>query len=478
MIIAVVIMIACQNKDSIEGNIVLKVDEWEIDLNTFRITYESDPSFPGHKSGVEGLMEYAEKISDHILAEKLGVKEKIYNSEPFKDELEYIKREATIRAYYKHEIKDNIHISENEMHSAFQKMSVRLKVKHLFAPTREEAEALYELLESGIPFDTLAQQVFKNVGTSLGVADLGEIRWGDLETNIEEQIFRLSPNRYSKPVASRWGYHILLVTARSENIMLTENDFNRQRSFIYLKLKQQKEVVSSANYLKNYLDPISIKVKSEPFNRIVQILQINRGEQRGGSFERFQPFQDSHIELLQSRLAKHMDLPFMESAKENWDLGQFLNKVRRLPHDKRPEISSPAQLKKDIGIMIRNEFLFNKAAAEGFINHPSVDSTIKIHTQKIAYVYYLNKFYSTYRPVQDVVDYYKKKPDERTQISNTILRGMTSLERYKLYYASRKLHSYLTGKFSGVTIEINENLLRKESSKINWNQPLRMFIPQ
>nr|NIT57960.1 hypothetical protein [Fodinibius sp.]NIU59048.1 hypothetical protein [Phycisphaerae bacterium]NIV12820.1 hypothetical protein [Fodinibius sp.]NIY26542.1 hypothetical protein [Fodinibius sp.] len=62
------------------------------------------------------------------------------------------------------------------------------------------------------------------------------------------------------------------------------------------------------------------------------------------------------------------------------------------------------------------------------------------------------------------------------QIPGSILPGMTTIESYRYHYAQRELHQDLLAKFPDAGIRINDKLIEHETSKINWNNPIRMFV--
>jgi len=171
------IVIYCKDKFSLDKNTVLIVGDERISLETLRSYYELDPAFPGFRKGSEGLYEYVDIITDKILSEKLARQEGILDSIPFKRHLAYKRKELIIKQFYKEKIENRIDISEDEVRNAFLKMSVMLHVKHLYSPNLLEAENLFKALQSGIPFDSLAQLVFTVIDEHQGGADLGEISW-------------------------------------------------------------------------------------------------------------------------------------------------------------------------------------------------------------------------------------------------------------------------------------------------------------
>ncbi len=471
--------IFCQKEPQLDHRTILIVDDEKISLTEFRNFYQLNPTFPGYKKGTSGVKEYVEKLTDRVLAEKLAKQEELFEQEPYKSIHQYLKKEEIIKAFYQKEIEDQIEVTEDELREAFKKMSVQLKVKHLFAPDKPNADQIHAALERGVAFDSLAKGVFADVNPKIGGANLGEVSWGDLAPELENVAFNLPTNTYSSPVKSRWGYHILLVTDRKQNPLLTEQDFQKKKSQIYKKLKRRKEQIEAGRYLKAFLDPFQIKVKKEAFLTILSALGIEEGKQHRYKFNQFQPISNEQIEQIRSTLQNNLDQPFMISLNANWSVEDFLSKLGETPRTYRPQLSSPEKFKEDIGIMIRNEFLVQKAKENGIHQTAVVDSAIRYQARNLAYQHYLEKKYENYEYPAEVKKFYQQKKTRQTieiEPPSGILVGMKNLENYRRYYASRELHQFLLDKFPDVKIKINHNLIEKEAKNINWDKPVRMFV--
>lgn len=471
--------VGCDGAPEMDQATVLIAGHEKISLEAFRNRYELDPTFPGYRKGEAGLKEYAERIVDKILSEKLARKEGLLDSLPLRKHLTHQRNMAAIRALMRQEVTDRMEITEQEIRAAYQKMAVRIHVKHLFSPDKSTAETLYRSLQSGTSFDTLAEQVFAKVDPRRGGSDLGEITWGDLPPSLEAAAYHLIPGNYSRPVKSPWGYHILLVTNRRENIMLTEGDYQQKRPQIIKKLKQRRRKELANQYLKNYLDPLDIKVKKEAFSKIIRILEIYDEGQQKIPVQSMQPITADEIERLRNYLQDDLKQLFMTSNQENWSIEYLLNLIEDLPLEKRPEITSVDKFKDDIGKVIRNAFLLKRAKKLGIDADTKVDSTVKWYARKIAYHFYLKKKYEKYQPPENVIFYYQNryKKDHRIQeVPETILSGMNSVQSYRIYYAQVELHNDLIRQFPEVNIQINNSLLKGEVNRVKWDNPIRMFV--
>ncbi|OGU84279.1 MAG: hypothetical protein A2W11_01995 [Ignavibacteria bacterium RBG_16_35_7] len=115
-------------------------------------------------TGIKDNIVVREAILDNMINEIL-----LYHFDDNKDLFsnpEYQKESAwaekqSVLAYLKdQEVYAKIKVTEREVREAFVRVNKKIAASHLFAPTLEEAENLYKLLEIGVDWDNLAAQVF------------------------------------------------------------------------------------------------------------------------------------------------------------------------------------------------------------------------------------------------------------------------------------------------------------------------------
>lgn len=85
------------------------------------------------------------------------------------------------------------------------------------------ADSIYRAMKAGAPFDSLTRALSEDEGTA---ADAGRIGWterGDLIASYEEAAYALNPGEISKPVKSRYGYHIIRLDERRDEKILTSH---------------------------------------------------------------------------------------------------------------------------------------------------------------------------------------------------------------------------------------------------------------
>ncbi len=480
LIVFLLTLLSCGKSPGTKPQTVIQIDGTRFSLETFRTYYELDPTFPGYRKGLAGLKEYAEQIVDRELARRLAEKEGLFNLNlDMKRRLDYARQKAAIRAYYRQVVVNRITITEKELREAYRLSHFKWQAKQIFTPDSMLAAHLYLQLQSGRPFDELFRQVQADQKGPAQAVDLGEIRWGELDPALDSVLVKLPVQHFSSPLKSRWGYHILFVSQKESEALLTEDDFQNRKLSLLKKLRRQKEAIEAARYLKHFLDPYQIRVKAAAFQKIIHILDI--------PVEQQVPRLDRRERVLHNRLLSHLskvlrdnpDQLFMVSKQEKWTMRDLVQKLEALPPEKRPPLTSVAAFREGLGLTIRNYFLFQEAHRLGLDKTAAVDSMVVESARDLAYRHYLQKIYYHYQLPDEVEQYYQAR--EKTTlplppIPASILPGMSNRESYRLYYSARQLHHQLLETFPDLQIQINEALLAQEAHRIDWNHPIRMFV--
>ena len=128
------------------------------------------------------------------------------------------------------EIRQHVNISPEEIRRYYDQhlddyvIAERIRVRDIFIPAdssedealehaRTKAEEVRKLALSGRDFATLARQYSEGPGADKG-GELGTFSRGEMESDLEEVLFRLKPGEISEPVRSGGGFHLLRVDER------------------------------------------------------------------------------------------------------------------------------------------------------------------------------------------------------------------------------------------------------------------------
>ncbi len=90
-------------------------------------------------------------------------------------------------------------------------MTNEVRASHILVKTEEEANKLYDEINSGKDFAAVAEEVSLCPSGSRG-GDLGYFGRGMMVKPFEDAAFELEPGVVSKPVQTQFGWHLILVT--------------------------------------------------------------------------------------------------------------------------------------------------------------------------------------------------------------------------------------------------------------------------
>jgi hypothetical protein len=178
-----------------------------------RLGVGHEPPAPGgpDRSKADALWNWGAKalLVDHVLraeAARLGVSDPTSLLE-WVDRLEWA---GELSSHVPTEVEARCYYSANR--SRFHVNEARC-VRHVLVPDREWAERLREVAVDGPALGRLAAQVSFDQGSRRQGGYLGWVERGQLTGPLEDAIFSAEPHRVSGPVASAFGWHVIVVEA-------------------------------------------------------------------------------------------------------------------------------------------------------------------------------------------------------------------------------------------------------------------------
>lgn len=85
------------------------------------------------------------------------------------------------------------------------------------------ADSLYQALKNGASFDSLALKYSEDASTAKNYGHIGWTQKGDLLSDYEDAAYALQPGEISRPIRSRYGYHVIKLQDRKDNSILTSH---------------------------------------------------------------------------------------------------------------------------------------------------------------------------------------------------------------------------------------------------------------
>lgn len=180
-------------------------------------------------------------IDTYVLAQKGINRGAITESDLEKVVRRTIRRKTKMELLKKEVEKKTPPPQESDLKRIFSYNNQKVHVRHLFAKTKHEIDSIYNVLESGVGFKDIAQSIFEDSTLKSNGGDLGWCSYGDLDPFLEDTLFKMLPGQYSKPVQSRFGWHILKLENRSYNPLLSQTDFEKDREKLSTQFKKREQ---------------------------------------------------------------------------------------------------------------------------------------------------------------------------------------------------------------------------------------------
>ena len=124
-------------------------------------------------------------------------------------------------ALYQREIKDKVHISDQELSKGYNRYNTTLEINYLVDDKKEAIDKLYSLLKSGIPFDSLLSlrpERFEQVKPQ-------NIVFGQMDESIEDSLYSIKLGAYTAPIYTPEGWYIFRLKNKSvQTLSSSEED--------------------------------------------------------------------------------------------------------------------------------------------------------------------------------------------------------------------------------------------------------------
>ncbi len=116
------------------------------------------------------------------------------------------------------------------------------------ARARARADSLYEAIKAGASFDSLAVRLSDDLATAKNGGRIGWTTKGDLLSSYEDAAAALRVGEISRPVRSRYGYHIIRLEDKKENSeILTSHILIQTRT----EAEDEQPTLDSLNIIRN-----------------------------------------------------------------------------------------------------------------------------------------------------------------------------------------------------------------------------------
>ncbi len=464
------VLLTCSRQPESQEPVIAHVGQEIITLSQFRRFYELDPNFAVDSTGFQALRDELWNYIDSYLTYLRAQRDGLLQDSLFVRALRWEQRQAILRQLYREVVSKQIQISEDDLRREYFAANVAVHVKHLFTPDSLQAGEWYRALLQGASWDSLARLAFRDTILARNGGDLGWHKIWDLDEAIGNAALTLSLSQISSPVRSRWGFHIIQLLNRRDQMVLRESEFNRQKPLLEKRIRQRRSQEIAHRYIAHYLGTLNPQPVPETFALMWETM--TRQVESSGTLKAPLLFTNELIDLLHARLANHLNDPLIRYRGGTISLGEFLNAQKKIPVSNRPRFRTPRQLSNKMGKWVRDEFLLKEAYRKGIENHPRVKREVREFALEQTYLYYLKQKYQEVEVPDSVRAFFQHSSAKRN--APVGLRRFHTVNEWRWEQARRRLHRELQQQ--APPVQIDRELLRRESKQMDWQRRIRMFV--
>jgi len=266
-------------------------------------------------------------------------------------EYERIYTQELLNLFSEKIIEPSISIPEDDIRNMYLKMNTKIKVRHLYAGSKEEAEKLYTELKSGKTFEELAAVVFHDEKLMKSGGDLGYISVDEMDPNFEDAAFSLNVGEISQPVKTVTGYSIIKVEDRKQNPFVVESEYLKAHDRIKAFVRKRKYEEAAKKFTYRQKEELQIKFNKNLLKEIYSSLQSAKEKNLSEPTSSF--YQKNRNAILTTTVAG------------NWNIKRVVSELRTTPEEQRKWIHSVTDLEDFISGLIIRKNMMRKAIAIG-----------------------------------------------------------------------------------------------------------------
>jgi hypothetical protein len=315
---------------------------------------------------------------------------------------------AFTRLLYRDEVRSKLQpVSDAALREAFRRSHTKRLVSHLFTKDSSTAAEMFGELERGASWDSLATEYFKDPSLATSGGMLGWMSFGEMDPQFENAAFETPEGEISPPMRTRFGWHIIQVHDESRELMLTEYDYQLERSSLEQTIRGQREQARADSVITDMMNRANLEFDPVIAPQVWDLVhtQIHRLLDEASLQEISPQEMRSFADVLEPLLDQEM----LTFSGQSWKVRDF---VTHLPEMNRQLMLS--DLKKATGFLVRDEIIYQKGLAQGLNDRPEVKAEIRDRENQFLANLYLRYRASSHKlSEKSIATYYSQNASSR-----------------------------------------------------------------
>jgi parvulin-like peptidyl-prolyl isomerase len=305
---------------------------------------------------------------------------------------------------------DTIRVTERETRDMFLRMNTQVGARHLYAETREKADALKARLDAGESFKALAREVFDDPVLAENGGSLGWFGFDEMDPAFEDVAYSLPVGAVSDPVRTSRGYSIIQVDDRQPKPIITESEYAAGKDRVQRYVLHRRQSAAKRALVEGIVEDLRVEYHQSGLGKLSGIVE-------------------RAVEIVgESPTADLLSEPLVSfgrgDARRTWTIGDFREKAQQTSMEQRASVTSEALLRQFIsGLLAREEMLrvFETSGWERDAEYQRVSSAT---FEDVIYEYaYEDLVRSIAIPDDSLRGYFDAHPDEFPGVEFDEVRG-------------------------------------------------------
>ena len=266
-----------------------------------------------------------------------------------------------LEALFEEKIISRAEPSEAEIKDWYARRGEEIKASHILVESDSAAQEILQKLRDGAVFEELAMEYSTDPSVKRNQGDLGWFTWGTMVDNFQEAAFKMKPGEVSAPVKSEYGYHIIKIADRRE--IEHRPSYSEAKPQIMGMIIERRKRELMQKYTEELHEKYPVTVEEATCQFVLNKLKFLYPPKIGN-----QPRWRNNIDPSQLDPDEHaLILGRFEGGQLS--LGDYLDRLRRVPEDRRPDFDHYDSLSELIFQMSFIDILVQEAEKMGLENN-------------------------------------------------------------------------------------------------------------
>lgn len=245
-----------------------------VTVTWFQQTYVDFLIRSGSNDTPANRMAHLDNLIDTILLAKEHDRQSLLDRDGFEQWKERVKKEELGSRYFETAFLDTLSApTEEQIRETYRRYKSQAIVRHLFFRSPGEAEASWERLESGTSFLDEAQYVYGTVAYDSTAGYLGPVRYFGVDDAFAEAAWSLQAGTWSKPVRTRYGWHIVYLENMIREPLLTESEYMTRRGGMSSQYRLRRRRLEGDRFVREFMTARNVVVNEPAISALSDLLK-------------------------------------------------------------------------------------------------------------------------------------------------------------------------------------------------------------